>query len=146
MAGLRAFVAIVGVFLLLGPPLGSLTFSLVGAAGALITRQPPGTAGMMFYGGLLSFVLSWLVGGIQAAVAGAITAAYALRTGRFSWLLAIVSGLVPALVYVYREDLAGAFGLLILTVHVVPAVICTGIAKAMWGGGRASGRLTVPRS
>ena len=45
--------AIVAVFIALGPPVGALTFSLLGGAGALLTGQPHGTAGMIFYGGLL---------------------------------------------------------------------------------------------
>lgn len=121
--------AIVAIFVVVGPPVGALSFSLLGGAGALLTGQTPSTAGMIFYGGLLSIVLAWFVGGIQAALAGAATALFAFFTGRVSILIAMAAGFVCGLVYIYGEDLDVAFSVLLLCVHVVSSLVCALIAR-----------------
>ncbi|MBX3582206.1 MAG: hypothetical protein KF810_09940 [Rhizobiaceae bacterium] len=123
--------AIVAVFIALGPPVGALTFSLLGGAGALLTGQPQGTAGMIFYGGLLSIALAWFIGGIQAALAGIATAVFALFTGRVSILVAMVAGLACGLVYIYGEGLDTTFAVLLLCVHIVSSLACALIARAI---------------
>ena len=131
--GWGRFFVIVALFVAVGPPVGSLTFSVVGGVGAWLTGQPAGTAGMIFYGGLLSVVLSWFVGGIQAAISGVAMALYEIKTGRLSVLAAMAAGLVCGLAYLFfeGEDLDGGFALLIVAVHVVAAGVCAALVKLL---------------
>ncbi len=132
--GRGRFFPIVALFLAVGPPVGSLAFSVIGGLGAWLTGQPAGTAGMIFYGGLLSVVLSWFVGGIQAAISGVAMAFYEIATGRLSILAAIAAALVCGLAYVFfeGEGLDCGFALLIVAVHVVAAGVCAVLAKLLF--------------
>lgn len=133
MSTFLRILAMTALFLAVGPPVGALTFAFVGGAGAVLTGQPPGTAGMILNGGLLGIALSWLIGGIQAAVAGFAMAAFAALSGRLSIVVAMLAGALTAAVYVAGEGLEPLFASLVVAVHIVPAGICGFIAKAIWG-------------
>jgi hypothetical protein len=68
---LSRFLAVLLVFVLVGPPLGSLTVSLAGSLVALALGDDTGMAAVVFYSGLLGMPLSWFVGGVQAKMVGA---------------------------------------------------------------------------
>jgi hypothetical protein len=133
--GWGRLVAIVAVFVVIGPPVGALAFSVIGGLGAWLTGQPSGTAGMIFYGGILGVVLSWFVGGVQAGMCGLLTALFDVAKGRLSVFAAMVAGLACGIVYVLLEgdDLDLGFTLLLLTVHVVAAGVCAVVAKLVLG-------------
>lgn len=132
MTGAGRFISIVVLFLLAGPPIGSLAFSLLGAVAASIGNQPPGTPGLIFYSGILSIVLSWFVGGIQAMLSGAAMALFEAVTGRLSVLVAMAAALVCGLVLVSEDIPMTGFSGLVLAVHLVSAAICGLIAKAVF--------------
>lgn len=130
------FVRIVVLFLVAGPPVGAVAFSLLGGAGAWATGQPGGTAGLVFYGGLLAVVVSWAVGGIQAAATGILVALSAVKRRRYSPTIAAVAGLAIGLAYhvIHLADEAPGFGLaaLMVAVHGVSAVVCNAIAGRLF--------------
>lgn len=138
--GWGRFVAIVALFIAVGPPVGALAFSVIGGVGAWLTGQPPGTAGMIFYGGILGVVLSWFVGGVQAGISGLATALFDVATGRLSILAAMTAGLACGIAYVLLEgdDLGLGFTLLLLAVHVVAAGVCAVLTKLVLGPTRTA--------
>ena len=136
LKNLLFLLGVTALFAVAGHPIGATTFSLLGGAGAWLTDQPPGTAGMIFYGGLLALGFSWLVGGLQAALTGAAVALGALWLGRVSVALAMATS--AGLAFAWAEDLGPLFSALMVAVHVVPAIACTLIAHSIWG--RQAGR------
>lgn len=147
ISGSLGFVLRIAVlFLVAGPPIGALAFGLLGATAAWLSGQPAGTAGMVFYGGIFAVFISWAIGGLQAAAAGLIVAAAALAARRYSLRLAAGAGLATGLAYVLihlaDEGSGVAFGALVLSVHIVAAVICTILARTLFpisGQAAASG-------
>lgn len=129
---LSILAGIVILFVVIGPPIGAMAFSIIGATGALATGQPPGTAGMIFYGGLLGIALSWFVGGLQALASGIAMAAYAAARRRLSLLIPTVAGAMTGIIYQFEEGPAGAFGLLLIATHAVAALACAVLAKQTW--------------
>lgn len=130
MKPLTRLLSTVGLFVLIGPPVGAITLSLVGYIGALVTSQPPGIADMLLYGGLMGIVLSWLVGGVQAAFAGAATAVASFNTSLPPMAVAAAAGLVTGSIHSYGEGFEPLFDALVITVHVVPAVFCAWLARS----------------
>lgn len=125
------FVAVLLVFVLAGPPIGAVTVSVVGGLAALVFGDETGMAGLVFYSGLLAIPLSWLVGGVQAAVAGLAFATFAAVARRPSIAAGIVGGFAAGLVYAARGDLEGPAIAVVLAAHVVAAATCGLIATIM---------------
>ncbi len=125
------FLAVLLVFVLVGPPLGSLTVSFAGSLVALALGDDTGVAGLVFYSGLLGIPLSWFVGGVQAAVAGLAFATFVVVGKRPSIAIGIAGGLVAGLGYLLREDLYWPASGVVLLAHVVAAAICGMSAKSM---------------
>ena len=136
MGSIGFILRIVLLFLVAGPPVGALAFSFLGAAAAWLTVQPAGTAGMAFYGGILAVVISWAIGGLQAASAGLIVALAALIAGRYRLRAAAGAGLATGfaflLVHLADEGEGLAFSLLVVAVHVVAATVCGGLARVLF--------------
>lgn len=125
------FVAVVLVFVLVGPPLGAVTVGLAGGLAALVLGDDSGMAGLVFYAALLGLPLSWFFGGVQAAVAGLAFAAFAAIAPRPSIAVGIAAGLVAGLPYGLGEDLSGAELGVVLLAHGVAAAICGVIGQSM---------------
>lgn len=133
------FVAVLLVFLLAGPPIGAVTVSLVGGLAALIHGDETDMAGLVFYSGLLAIPLSWLVGGVQAAVAGLAFAASAAFARRWAVVAGIAGAVAAGPVFFARDDLDAPALAVVLTAHVVAAATCGLIARTMLADrGRAS--------
>lgn len=130
MKPLTRLVSTVGLFVLIGPPVAAITLSLVGYIGALVTGQPPGIADMLLYGGLMGIVLSWLVGGVQAAFAGVATAVASLYSPLPPIVVAAGAGLVTGSIQIYSDGFEPLFNALMIAVHVAPAVFCAWLARA----------------
>jgi len=109
---------------------------LLGAAGAWLTGQPPGTAGLIFYGGILSLVLAWAIGGLQAAASGLAVVFFAARMQRYSLPVAAAAGGATGLAYFFihlADEGAGAgFVALTLAVHAVAALVCALLARVLF--------------
>ncbi len=125
------FVAVLLVFVLVGPPLGAVTVSLAGGLVAFALGDDSGMAGLVFYSGLLGIPLSWFVGGVQAAVAGLAFATFAAIARRPSIVAGVVGGLAAGLPYALGEELNGAALTVVLLAHVVAAAVCGVIGKSM---------------
>lgn len=123
---------IVVLFVALGPPIGALAFGVLGAAGAVLTGQPEGTAGMFLYSGLLGIIFSWWVGGLQALVAGLAMAVFAGVTKRMSLAAPTVAGLVAGLPFRIEERATEDFTILLILTHAIAALACGLLARATW--------------
>lgn len=133
-ANLRLFLGISALFFFIGPPVGAIAFSLLGAAGAIATGSPDGIAAMIFHAGLFAVLLSWLVGGVPALLAGAATALFTIATRRISLLAAMGAGALVAVPSVVEQWDAGLpFLALLVGVHLAAALVCGLIARAHWG-------------
>lgn len=128
---LSRFIAVLFVFVLVGPPVGAVTVSLAGSLVALVLGDDSGMAGLVFYSGLLGIPLSWLVGGVQAAFAGLAFAASAAVGIRSSVAFGIAGGFIAGLAYLFRAELDWPTAGVILVAHVVAAAVCGMIATAM---------------
>ncbi|MBX9458071.1 MAG: hypothetical protein KL863_19735 [Rhizobium sp.] len=123
---------IVVLFFLLGPPIGALAFSTIGALGALVMGQSGTTAAMIFHGAIVGIVFSWFVGGFQAFIAGAAMAIFELVTRRQSLAVPMIAGLVAGIPYMIEEDLGGGLSTLLLIIHLVASLGCGLLVKATW--------------
>lgn len=93
-AKLWNFFVVVLIFVLVGPPVGALTF--LGLLSLWIARDAsePGSAGMIFaFMTLYGVWLSWFVGGGPAALTGLVFATWQTFVGRVSWAVAGLIGL-----------------------------------------------------
>ena len=123
---------IVVLFFFLGPPIGALTFGALGAASAVLTSQPEGTAGMFLYSGLFLVIFSWFVGGLQAFAAGLAMAVFAAATRRMSLVVPVLAGLLAGFPFKVEEKAGEDFTLLLILTHAISALACGLLAKVTW--------------
>jgi hypothetical protein len=143
------------VFVLVGPPVGSLTF--MGAfAAAGMTRAEGATAldavWIMLFAMIYAVPLSYLIGALPAAIAGAIIGGWRAWRGHVPWWTALAVGLAAGLWLFaagggpFPEPTAGnrergwqAFRLFALVATcLVPTMLC-------WALTRSAGRKAPPR-
>lgn len=146
----RRFFAIVLIFVLIGPPIGGLTF----AAGLVLLDMPHFEVWSRIVRTVLNetalvFLLTYAVGGIPALVVGLLAALAVARYGTLSWRAALVVGIVPFVAYRAYGVLGGlavndfmlggaiapamVFSTLLCSVVLAPTLICSAIARSLFG-------------
>lgn len=110
------------VFVLVGPPVGALVFGLLFTAVTALTE--PGIGMMFVYASIIFMPLAYLIGGFQAAFAGAVTALVVWRRGYAPFWVPLAAALLAAIVTVSRdhEDLVSTA--IMIAVHVLSALVC----------------------
>ena len=87
---------IVLFFMVLGPPIGGLTFILAGALSSIRSIGDVGIAAVNIASilGVVFLFFSYVFGTVPAAAAGLLVAAAEARCGTVSWLMAVAIGLL----------------------------------------------------
>lgn len=131
-----ALTAVFLVFALLGPIFGGLLFGILLSALAAL-EDPDLPTALPLLGVLILMPLSYMVGGIQALVAGGVAVWAGRRAGRLSWLPPLgaataMGALVGARSYADGNEGAAAAALLLVT-HIGSAALCLGLCRLMLG-------------
>ncbi|MFN3891605.1 MAG: hypothetical protein ACK4MV_14500 [Beijerinckiaceae bacterium] len=101
------FILVVLIFLVVGPPVGALTFSGLLSVWLARSASEPGSAAMVFgFLSLYGVFFSWFIGAAPAALTGLVFAAWQTFVGRVQWALAGLIGLGAGIgVYIGGGDL-----------------------------------------
>ena len=110
------------VFVLVGPPVGALVFGLIFTAVAALTE--PGIGLMFVYASIIFMPLAYLIGGLQAAFAGAVTALVVWRRGYAPFWVPLAAALLGAIVTVSRNHEDWVDSAIMIAVHVLSALAC----------------------
>ncbi len=137
---------VLGVFAVLGPPLGAMTFFAgLSLYGASESGDYAGMTWVFLFGLIYAVPLSYLMGIMPAAAAGLILGAIAVFYRVPGTLLAIAVGLLvgfgmvfsggrPTLPYAAESASDYASALLLISTCVVPTVLCWPLARRMITG------------
>lgn len=143
---LRCLAQVLLVFLLLGPPIGALTFILsVGAIGQVTTGDLSGLAWIGLFALIYGVPISYLIGGVPAGIAGLILGVGRAWLGWAGWRYALAVGaLVGVGVFVATGQPifpnSGAQGpaihsnLLLAATCFVATLICWRIVASLFDG------------
>lgn len=142
------FVGIVAVFVALGPPVGALAVMLLLAALGLGSGlaadgwldQGRFAVGVMLLGLVFGLPISYIVGGVPAALVGLAIAAWDARTGSISLYVALGTALVLGVLAASRasglvsaSEGERAAQIAILLAHLAAAGLCWFLARAIFG-------------
>jgi hypothetical protein len=128
--------------LALGPPIGGLVFTVcvalypsMGAlAGHAVARGDASSALLvMIFVGLFAVPFSYLVGGVQAAVAGLALAAFGWQLGRPPlWFAAVLGLLIYAGALLSGYNSVQEWFIPFLLIHVIPVLACWSLVRLFW--------------
>jgi hypothetical protein len=146
------FTGIVAIFALLGPPIGGLTvavcFGVMAANSGLVAttwvEALRAFAMTTIFTAVFGLPLSYIVGIGPAAGTGVAVAAWDMRRGVISWLVALGASIVFGTLAILRADeiISTDEGvrfaqIAIALAHLVSAVACWAIARAIFGLSRS---------
>jgi hypothetical protein len=94
-------IAVVLVFVLIGPPVGALILLLTVAAFNMADPDLAGLSWVAIFALLYGVPVSYLFGALPAATAGLLVGLWQNFVGRPSWLLALGVGLIVGVGYLY---------------------------------------------
>lgn len=152
---LTILLKILGVFVLLGPPVGALTFFVgMGVYGASQTGDIAGMWWLSLFGLIYGVPLSYLMGVVPAAAAGLILGATAVLYRPPGFLFSMVTGVAVGLGLVYSGGRAVTLQsdetatdyvpvVLLITTCLVATVVCWAVARCVFGKPLASSLLPV---
>lgn len=124
-------VAIVAIFVLVGPLAGALIFAVLIMLRS-VTDDP--AMGMVFVYATIAFLpLAYFIGGAQAAITGLVTAIYAWRKGSAPVWVPLAAALAAGSVIASRNHEDWEVTALLLAVHALSAVACWLLARGMLG-------------
>lgn len=142
---LTILLKVLGVFLLVGPPIGALTFFVgMGVYGASQTGDVAGLLWVALFGLIYAVPLSYLIGVMPAATAGLILGTTAVLYRPPGFLFSLVTGAVVGLGLVYSEGRSVALpsvetvsndvlAVLLITACLVATVLCWAVARCFIG-------------
>lgn len=131
MAGFWQALAVVALFALVGPLAGVLVFTLLVT---LLTMIDGDDIGLLFVYGALAFLpLAYLVGGMQAAAVGLVTAAFAWRRGSAPAAVPVVAALVIGALVASRDHEHWGVTAVLVAVHGLAALACWALARLAFG-------------
>lgn len=123
--------AIVVIFVLIGPLVGALAFAVLLT---LVTALDDPGVGLLFVYATLAFLpLAYLIGGAQAAATGIVTAVFAWRRGSAPLWVPLSAALVTGIVFASREHENWSDTAILLAVHLLSALACWLVARAALG-------------
>jgi len=125
------FIAIVAVFALLGPPIGTVLFALLVLAAGTAGLFPEGTGYILSYGALLLLPLSYMIAGLQALVTGLVTALWIFRRTSAPWFVPVGAALLAGIVDALKSEPDLSMQAVLLAVHAGTALICWLIARQL---------------
>ncbi|WP_194756545.1 hypothetical protein [Aliidiomarina indica] len=133
-------VAIVLLFVVLGPPLGAVTLTLIITGEMLWSASLPDAASMTIIALMYGLPMSYILGGIQALVLGIIAAFYVRERQTLSYHFMITLSLIAAALYTsnfYGMLLGLAHTDFVLTAslwlaHLVPTVVLTRMIRKQY--------------
>lgn len=117
--------AILVVFLVFGPALGAVALGILGALDLpfLPVQLPRGFSAVLAIA--LMLPVSYMAGGAQALLGGAVTA-LALKRGRSPWLPVLVVAALSAMGFIFYAGSVGDFAPAFVVAHVISAAACLG--------------------
>ena len=116
------------IFLFVGPLFGALAFGLLVTAASLVTDPNIGLSAL--YASIVFAPLAYLIGGLQAGVAGAATGAAILRWGYAPRWASLGAALVAGALYVSRAHEEWSVSAILIAVHLLAALACWLIVRA----------------
>jgi hypothetical protein len=127
----RRVVAILLVFLVFGPALGTVAIGMLGTLSLpfLPAQLPRGFSAVLAVA--LMLPVSYMAGGVQALISGAVTA-LALKRGRSPWLPVLVVAALSAVGFVFYGGIFDESAPAFIVAHVISATACLGIC-ALFG-------------
>lgn len=117
------------VFLLLGPPIGALAYGLLLTVVTVFTD--PGMGLTIIVAALAFLPLAYLIGGLQAAFTGLVSANAVWRTGRLSPWPPLAAALMAAGFHVARAHEDTAISAILVAVHLAAAGACWLVARRL---------------
>ena len=115
------------LFLLFAAPIGAIAFGVLATIAASLSNYDLGLLPITM--ALAFIVISYAIGGLQAAFVGAVTAAAEWRNGRASiWLTLTATG-IAALVTLSRIHEGWDLTAILIVVHLITATACWLIAR-----------------
>ncbi len=135
--------AIVVVFVLLGPPVGAVTLLVSIAVAHMANPDLAGLAWVGIFALLYGVPLSYLFGVFPAAAAGLLIGGWQVLVGRTTWIVAVGVGFIVGLAFLYavgREPIDGAakeFSFwenpaIFLLTCLVPTMLCWAIVRGWY--------------
>lgn len=120
-------VAVVAIFVLVGPLVGALAFAVLIT---LLAALEGDGVGLLFVYATLAFLpLAYLVGGAQAAVTGLVTAAFAWREGHAPAWVPLAAALAAGAVLASRDHEEWILSAVLIAVHLLSALACWLLAR-----------------
>ena len=120
---------VVAVFALVGPAISALVFGLLFTVVAAFTE--PGIGLMFVYASIIFLPLAYLIGGLQAAFAGAVTALVVWRQGSAPFWVPLAAALLAAAFVVARAHEDWVDSAIMIAVHALSALACWALLRGL---------------
>ena len=110
------------VFVLLGPPIGSLAFGVIATVVSAFTDPDIGLLPLKV--SIFFIALGYMVGGLQAAFAGAVTAVAVWRNGFAPFWVPLAASVLAGIVMAVRVHEKLSVTATLISIHVAAALGC----------------------